>query len=90
MIITLTTYTIILLLAYIYGPKNKIYNIDIDIKAFICLLIGGWIVIFAYNVYKLKLQKQRQLTIADILPLIYHVIVFIIVLPIVADNLPDR
>lgn len=89
MIIALSIYTIILVLLYI--KISKTYTSEYIAVLFIYLIIGGWIVIFAYNVYKLKRQKQRQLTITDILPLIYRVIglfvVLIVVLISIADNL---
>jgi hypothetical protein len=89
MSIALIIYTIILILAYNYSPKSKIYNTDIE-TLFIYLLIGGWIVIFAYNVYKLKESKQAPLIMADILPLIYQAIGLIIAIGVlisIADNL---
>lgn len=89
MIIALSIYTIILLLGYKYSPKSKIYNTPME-TLFMYLLIGGWIVIFVYNIYKLKERKQAPLIISDILPLLYQAIGLIIaigVLIIIADTL---
>jgi hypothetical protein len=88
MITSLIIYSVILLLIYNYCPESKFCDKYAEI-VFMYLLVGGWIVIFAYNVYKLKLRKQTQLTITDILPLLYQVIGLIVaigVLIIIADN----
>ena len=54
MIITLTIYSILLLVVYNFNSNRKLSNIDIE-SMFMYLLIGGWIVIFAYNIYENKL-----------------------------------
>ena len=89
MIITLTIYSILLLVVYNFNSNRKLSNIDIE-SMFMYLLVGGWIVIFAYNIYKLKKSKKAPLTMSDILPLLYQVIGLIVaigVLIIIADNL---
>jgi hypothetical protein len=89
MIITLTIYSVILLLIYNLNNTHKLMDIDKE-TLFMYLLVGGWIVIFAYNIYKLKESKKALLTMSDILPLLYQVIGLIVaigVLIIIADNL---
>ena len=89
MIITLSIYSVILLLVYNLNNTRKLMNIDAE-TLFMYLLVGGWIVIFAYNIYKLKESKKAPLTMSDILPLLYQVIGLIVaigVLTIIADNL---
>lgn len=57
---------------------------------FMYSLVGGWLIILGYNIYKLKISKQTALTLLDILPLLYQLVDFIIVigaLIFVADNL---
>lgn len=93
MIISLILYTIIVLIGYNFLTIQKIYGIDKD-TYFMYVLILGWTFIFVYNVYKNKRKAGKHvydITIGDILPLLYKVIGLIVaigVFIIIVDNLP--
>jgi tryptophan-rich sensory protein len=93
MIISLILYSVIALIGYHSWTINTFYGIDKE-TYFMYVLILGWTFIFAYNVYKNKRKEGKHvldITIGDILPLLYKVIGLIVVigvLIIIVDNLP--
>lgn len=96
MFVALTIYSILLLVVYQFAMDRTFKYINpkfVSIETlFIYFLLGGWLIIYMYNVYKIKKSKSTPLLASDLLSPLYSLIKFVLILGVlifVADIIPS-